>query len=99
MVERIPYDKLEIATGWLLADLKTTDDCDEATLHLTREIASIENQLEEFDEETTDGAATAPDDSQWQRKARAALKIKNVLRGLVEKRRRDIVRASGVATP
>lgn len=98
MVERIPYDKLEIGTGWLLVDLKTTEDCDEATLHLTREIASIENQLDEFDEETTDGAVTAPDDSQWQRKARAALKIKNVLRGLVEKRRRDIVRKQDALT-
>lgn len=90
MVDLIPYDKIEYAPGRLVCQLATPEQCDEAIVHLTREIAAIEAQLSEFDEETSDGAETVPEDTNWQRKARSAIKVKNAILGVVRSKRKDL---------
>lgn len=94
MVLRIPYDEIEVTEGWRVVDLATLEDCDAAMLHLARDVASIEAQLEEFGRDSDLGAEVSDDDADWQRKARAALRIKREIRQLVQNRRGDIGKAA-----
>lgn len=95
MVQRLPYAEIEIATGWRLADITTTEEADEAMLHLTREIASIEAQLAEFESNPDHKGVWSEweDPGEWHRSARSAARIKREIYTMVQKKRVEIIAA------
>lgn len=97
MVTKIPYDEIEISDGWRLSALTTLEDCDEASLQLSRDIASITAQLEEFDRDSGLGATVTDEEADWRRSAQSALTIKRQIRQLVQNRRSDIGRQGRAA--
>ena len=93
MTSRIPYNELRISTDpdWFVTDLATVEDCDEALVHLTRDIAHIDSQIiDEAAEEAATGVAT---DLDWLAKAKSARAVKVVIRGVVQRRQGELGRA------
>lgn len=81
-----------IEDDWSVDEIETVDDCDEAFEVLVYAIASIEYQL---DMESIEPSARS-DEPTWERRARAALRLKKAAfsiiqykRGAIERRRKE----------
>ena len=94
MTSRIPFHELRISTDpdWFVVDLKTVEDCDEAIIHLTRDIAHIDSQIvDEAAEEAATGVVT---DADWLAKAKSARAVKVAIRGIVQRVQGELGRAT-----
>lgn len=78
----ITIPEVEITRGWLVSELETVEDCDEALAFLTESVASCDAQLALFDA----GALTGRTD-QWRANTKTALYWRKHAREAVYARR------------
>lgn len=95
MSNRIPYEELRIADDWKVVDLQTVEDCEAATIQLTRDIANIDAQI--VDEEATAAVSGVATDTDWLSSARGARTVKMALKSIVQRKQGDISRAARAA--
>lgn len=92
MANRIPVRELKIAEGWHVGDLHTVEDCEEAIIHLTREIAHIDTQLMAAPAEVP--GVSPP---KWVQQSETARSVKASIRELARRRQGELNRLARIA--
>lgn len=95
MSHRIPYEELRIADDWKVIDLLTVEDCEAATIQLTRDIANIDAQI--TDEEAAAAVSGVAIDNEWLSSAKSARAVKTALKSIVQRRQGEITRTARAA--
>lgn len=80
-LDDITIPEVEITKGWLVSELETVEDCDDALAFLTESVASCDAQLALYDA----GALERP--AQWRANTRTALYWRKHAREVVYQRR------------
>lgn len=77
----IEIPDIEITEDWLVSDIKSREDCDDAYAYLMSAVAQIEYQID------MESAKPKPWDERWLAKARCALKYKKAALNIVNGKR------------
>ncbi|MBU1335416.1 MAG: hypothetical protein KJ944_08100 [Alphaproteobacteria bacterium] len=92
MTARIPVRNLKIDDDWFLTDLVTAEDCEEAIVHLTRQITHINYRLK---------GAPPPQPGEetphWVAQAESARAVKAAIRGIAQRRLSEILKLARIA--
>lgn len=85
-IDDIEIPDIEITRGWIAADCKSLDDCDDAFAYLTAAIAQIEFQIE-----VEEMKLEPQRDLMWLARARCALRYKKGALNIVNTRRSRLI--------